>query len=186
MAEEMLAVQVSPHYLRKMRTFFNGKNQAVKGVLSKYDYELFADRYKELAKVNTLREQQARRKILKIWEDFFESTSKLLPITPEVFAKCVSFMEKSRLTMRCANYADCVFDLIDLNADGQIAPSEFRVFHKLYLLNDETADAAFKVLDKGNKGYITYDEFVDAIVKFFRTGTDTPTPEDIVFGPLVN
>lgn len=186
MTNEKVSFKPNPYYLRKMRTFHEVHCRALNCSFSRAAFELLADRYKDVANMQTLRERQVRRKLLKIWEDYFEEMSKTYTITGDVLAECIGSKGAAKVTSSASQYGDVFFDLIDLNADAKISPEEFRLFHKVFRLSDKTADAAFKALDKNDKGYVDYDEFIDAMVEFFVPDGEVETPESILFGPLVN
>ena len=185
-AEDIRKVKVNPFYVRKMRTYFQGVDQDKSGILTREDHELLATRYKDLAHLDTLREKQARRKIMTLWDYFFEEASQVIPLDPEMFGKCIAYKGREQIISSASHYGDILFDLIDLNADGVISLKEFTNLHKLFFLNEKTAEAAFKALDEGNKGYIVHGEFNKAVVDFFLPEGETELPTTKIFGPLLD
>jgi Ca2+-binding EF-hand superfamily protein len=155
-------------------------------VLTKQDFEVFTERYKTFSKANTTLVNHVRRKMLMFWERYVEPLSKEGPITPERYAKAIALQSTEKLISNAAVWADILFDLLDVNADGHLSLDEFKILHKLFHLNDSTAEAAFKAMDKNKNGVVEYFEFVSAVVLFFTPGEEKERPESIFFGPLVN
>jgi Ca2+-binding EF-hand superfamily protein len=183
---EIPSVPVNPFYVRKMKALFKCLDQNKSGLLTREDYVLFADRCKMITKADTIRERQFRRKMIKIWEYYFEATAKLTDMTPEVFAKCIASQPFGKVVATSTNWADILFDVLDLNADGKLSLNEFKLLHELFYLNDTTAEAAFKALDKNHDGVVEYDEFVAAVILFFNPAEEHEKPETKLFGPLEN
>lgn len=184
-AEDILGTKISPFYERKMRTYFQCLDRKKTGILTREDHEALSKRWQELAELDTIREKQARRKIMTLWDLFFEEATHGLTMTPEIFGKCIAFQSHDQVVASAHHYADVLFDLIDLNSDGIITPDEFILLHKLFYHSEKTAMVAFKALEKDNAGHVTHMDFTKAVIDFFLPTGEEELPTDIIFGPLV-
>ena len=79
-----------------------------------------------------------------------------------------------------------VFDLMDLDRDGEVSKKEHRrLYEATKNVNPNGAIVSFSAMDKDNDGMVTRDEYVEAAVEFFHNFADETKPSKHFFGPLV-
>jgi Ca2+-binding EF-hand superfamily protein len=82
--------------------------------------------------------------------------------------------------------ADCYFDLVDLDGNGQIDQSEFeQIFGLAGNLPFEDCAAVFAALDLDGSGALDRSEFHQALAEFFY-GNDPDAPANHLFGRVTD
>ncbi|QNP68807.1 EF-hand domain-containing protein [Streptomyces roseirectus] len=77
---------------------------------------------------------------------------------------------------------DCFFDLVDLDGDGRIDQSEFRLmFDAVAGVSGEECATVFAALDRDGSGALDRAEFHRAVAEFFY-GDDPGAPANHLFG----
>jgi len=173
-----------PFWERKMRTFFKRMDVDGNGYLTKEDYERIGDLYVEVGQLDAVKAKQARRKLIKIWYDYFESDSTNGKVNEADYIRAVR-NRKSLIFETTMQIQGLFFDIIDLNGDGIIQKEEFAIFYKVLGIKDEKVAAqCFKALDTNGDGLLSYDEFTHAGYNFFYSG-DESLPSKFLYGPLI-
>lgn len=67
-----------------------------------------------------------------------------------------------------------IVQLLDVNGDNQISPTEFTGWLKAVGVPDTDADAAFAAIDTNGNGYLSVDELVNAVRDFHAGTIDVP------------
>jgi len=169
-------------YKRRCATYFALIDADHDGFLTENDYNVLADRYIKLGKINEVTGKQIRRKLVGIFEIFFAVPAKDGPITSDRFADAVLDRGQEQIILTASQFFGYYFDLIDVNGDGEVSRKEFEVFAKCFQLSEEAADISFNAYDSDQDGKISYDEFVKTGTGFFQGKAGERF--DVVFGPI--
>jgi Ca2+-binding EF-hand superfamily protein len=180
----MSRLEFGPFWEKKLLSFFRRVNFAKDGKLSKNDFETLADRYVKLGRLDGVAAKQVRRKIVKIWADFFATAAPNGVIDEQTFLKTMKKNEDI-LLRTFWQFCGLWFDAIDLNGDGVIQAAEFLLYLRAFGVDDEhAAEQAFKMMDTQRNGQLSYDEFVQAGCEYFIS-SDESLPSKHMFGPLI-
>jgi len=153
------------------------------GKIKKSDYEDLAERYIALGKLEGVRAKQVKRKIVKIWEDYYAQSAINDELPEQEFLQCLRD-HKDMLFDTCLQFFGLLFDVIDLNGDGVIQREEYALFLKVFRIEDkEDVKNAFNVVDTNGDGQLSSDEFIYAGCDYFMTNDET-LPSRFIFGPI--
>jgi len=172
-----------PFWERKVKSFLRRMDADGDGYITKKDYERLADRYTEMAKLDDVKAKQVRRKLVKVWYDYFESDAVNGRVDETVYIQVLK--DRKELIFETAlQFHGMFFDLIDLNGDGFIQKEEFALFFRVFGIEDEQlAHQTFEALDVNGDGQLSYDEFTHAGFQFFHSG-DESLPSKLLYGPI--
>jgi len=170
---------------RKAKSYLIRLNVSGDGKITPNDYQLLADRYLKLSKVDELRGKQITRQLLALWDILFESSSTGGSITPDAWVtaiRCTSIFLMYRIVVEFMNL---FFNLIDTNGDGVIQKEEFAIFLRAFRVENEADIAAsFKAVDQDGDGKIDHNEFINVGIEFWMSN-DESLPSKLLFGPLL-
>jgi len=170
---------------RKMRSYFRVLDVDKDSVLTMKDFERLADRYVEIGKLDEVKAKQVRRKIQKIWLDYFEKDAKNGQMNEIEFVEAIRARE-ALIFETAMQVHGLYFDLMDLSGDGFVQKDEFQIFHKVFSIDNEKQTAeCFKSLDTDGDGQLSYEEFTHAGYEYFGSG-DESLPSKYLYGPLLD
>jgi len=174
-----------PFWERKLKTYFRRMDSDGDGVLTKKDFDRFADRYVEFGKLDGVKAKQAHRKLMRIWYDFLEPGSINGQCDSDTYVQnCRE--RKAMIPKTSLQFHGLFFDLIDINGDGVIQKEEFELWFKVFGIEDkQVAHQSFSALDTNGDGQLSYDEFTHAGYQYFFSG-DESLPSKLLYGPLVD
>jgi len=170
---------------RKMRSYISRLDLDGDGQLTRADYEMLLDRYLKLGKIDEFRAKQVTRKILSVWDIFFDNVSTNGVIDADAWIAVIKRHSVFVYFRVVVEFMNIFFDLIDTNGDGVIQKDEYAFFLKAFRVEDEAdITASFNMLDMDGDGKIDHTEFMNAAVEFWMTD-DESLPSKLLFGPLV-
>ncbi len=151
------------------------------GTLSRHDFELIVQRYRDLIGVP---EEQ-----LKDVNDMLLQYCDILGLTDH--AKTMSFQEYEKHWMD--NLEEYIkhgpdsfkkyFDIADHNRDGEISYQEWVDYYKVLDINTKHARASFDAMDTNGDGKISREEFV-AFNQEYLFSIENKLNSSIMYGPL--
>ncbi len=79
--------------------------------------------------------------------------------------------------------AELVFKAMDADGDGKITAEEYKMYLRVYDLNDAYAHYFFERMDADGDGFITREELIQALQEFLFS-ENFEAPGNFLFGPL--
>jgi len=176
---------VGPFWERKVRTFFRCLDADGDGYLTKGDFVQLGDRYAKIGQLDDVKSKQVHRKILKVWDEYYEPDTRNGKLDEENYIKGLRRCE-AMFFETAIQWHGLFFDLIDLNGDGFIQKEEFEIFHSVFgIKNKDVTTECFKAIDTNGDGKLSYDEFTHAGYQFFGSG-DESLPSKFLYGPIAD
>lgn len=80
-------------------------------------------------------------------------------------------------------WTEFIFDLLDVDQDGCWSPADYRLFFRIYEMDDFLADKVFAQIDLNGDGHISQDEFLQ-LNRDFYLSSKPDVPGNHFFGPL--
>ena len=174
--------------LRLENPFWNQKlDRAVRvrdvdkdGVITRKDFELVAQRYKDLGGISGEQLQRIQESLMKMC-DSVGLTDDTKQFTYEEF--------KRRHALNVDNHSEfntifrTMFNGLDINGDGVVSMKEWELHYKCIGLDPKYAKASFEAMDTNGDGVVSLEEFTAYHVEFFSS-TENKLNSAILFGPL--
>ena len=149
------------------------------GVLSRADYMIIYQRYKEMG---------VAKEALKKIEEYFENLCKSLGLKDES-VKLTSedirdIFKKSDVTIeQYAKGFEVVFDAFDIDGNGVITYDEWEKHYKAAGINTAYARASFDAMDVNHSGRVSKKEFCAYNIEYYYSAEDKLN-SSILYGPL--
>lgn len=166
---------------RKMRTVMKIRDANKDGLVSRADYRLVIQRYKEMG---------ASEEHLKKLEDYFSAAWKaggVLDDTTEVTFQefAVNFRKNAEDKFEPMKIFSTQFEIIDSNGDGEISLKEWVEYYRAMGIDTVHARASFDAMDMNADGVISKEEFAAYVMEFMYT-TEDKMKSSLLYGPLVD
>ena len=175
--------------LRRENPFWNKKlDRAIRvtdvdkdGVITRKDFEIIAQRYKNLGGISGEQLQRIQEFLMKMCDSvgLIDDTNQF---TYEEF--------KRRHALNVANHLEkfstifrTIFNGLDINGDGVVSMKEWELHYKCIGLDPKYAKASFEAMDTNGDGVVSLEEFVAYSVEFFSS-TDNKLNSAILYGPF--
>jgi Ca2+-binding EF-hand superfamily protein len=158
------------------------------GVLEKQDFVDIADRLAEMRDYDegSSRHTAVRQEILRMWTNARALSGKegKAEITLEDWLAHEQKVIDSNVLVHSyvQGIARAIFDILDANNDGVISEDEYLKFFRSFKGDAEDGEIAFQKLDDEDKGYLTRQEFLDAVTEF-HLSDDPDARGNWLFGP---
>lgn len=180
---------MSDFWKRKMKTYFNRIDFDKDGSITKKDFEGMGDRFIEVDKLDTKAGKTLKGKLVDIWDKYIsavaEKDKESEGISEESFIEAMGKLVKDpAMKDTLAGPLPIFFQAIDADGDGLIDVDEFKLFFRIFRLEESNAPSSFQAIDTDNDGKLTLDEFVTAGTDFFISET-AACPTKLFWGPLV-
>jgi len=179
----MSKAEFGPFWEKKLRSFFKRLDFEKKGKMTKNTYETLADRYIDMGHMQGVAAKQVRRKLVKLWDDFYRDSATDGAVDENAFIKAIKQREEI-LLKGVLLFLGLWFDVIDLNGDGLIQKEEYKLLFKAFGIEPGAADEAFKLIDTNKDGQISNEEFIHYGCQYFMSN-DESLQSKYMFGPLV-
>jgi len=177
-------LELGAFWERKLRSYTRALDLDQDGKVTKADYESLADRYLSSGTFSQLQATQIRRKLIAVWNEFFEASSVDGALDVDGYLLALRTTSRSNLIRIVVEFVNLFFDLVDVNGDGIIQKEEYAVFLKAFLVEDpKQVEASFQVLDTDGDGKLSNLEFINGGIEFFLSD-DESLPSKSFFGPL--
>jgi len=175
---------MSDVWVRKVRTFF--KKLATNGLVTQTSYENLGGIFCDIGRWRgSVKEQQVRRFMIQIWNDFFERGAVNGAVDEAMFVALVRVQTHKVLPRAAVQFYGILFDAIDRKGRGVVNREEFSRFTKAFGIFDWGAEDAFNAIDQNHDGKLSKEEFVSAGVEYWCTDDETYLSK-LMLGPLVN
>jgi Ca2+-binding EF-hand superfamily protein len=176
---------MSDFWVRKMKTYFQRIDFDKDGAITQKDFEGMAERFVTAEKLDKVKGEELRKKMLQVWEKYLKRVKDGNAINQDTFiATLKQQVTDPTLREALAGPLPLFFSAVDANSDGMIQSEEFELFFSIIGLDPKMAPSTFKAIDTNNDGSLSLDEFVTAGVDFF-TSEDEKSPNSLFWGPLV-
>lgn len=177
---------------RKYAQWFKGADVDSDGFITQQDVRMMSERY--IAARGTVPDSSTARLLTEGMDTFW--TNVIAPMDQDHDGK-VDLREMTegfkRVLTDPALYPEqiepvtnCFFDLVDLNADGEIDQAEFQLmFDSVAAVPGEDCAAVFAALDQNGSGALNRAEFHQAVAEFFY-GNAPDAPANHLFGRIAD
>ena len=174
--------------LRRESPFWNKKlDRAIRvgdtdkdGVITRKDYELVAQRYKDLGGVSGEQLQRVQECLMKMC-DSVGLTDDTKQFTYEEFKRRHAHVDNQLGTTN--TIFRTMFNCLDINGDGVVSMNEWELHYKCMGIDPKHAKASFEAMDTNGDGVVSLEEFTAYHVEFFST-TENKLNSAILYGPL--
>ena len=176
-----MAIQDNEFWRKKIQRFMEVRDSNKDGLLTRADFELVIQRYKELGA-----SEEQLEKISTCFREAYnqvgidDSTSLTYGEFADRFAKQVEDSLKKGVGR---NLFQSMFEAVDADGDGKISFKEWVHHYKALDINTEHARASFDAMDTNCDGVVSSKEFDAYCTEFFFSTEDT-LKSSILYGPL--
>ena len=166
-------------YIKKMMKECKARDANKDGFISRDDYEIITQRYKDLG----MPDQQVK-KLSDHFAKFMEVIKVADPGTKLTYEEMIAnYLKASNPLELAENLADGHFEIIDTNEDGKISFNEWLDFYKSLDIDTVYARASFDAMDTNGDGVVSKEEFFAYTLEFYTSAEDK-LKSSIMFGPL--
>lgn len=159
---------LSEYHRKKLLHHFRCLDADNSGFIAKEDAEIFAERFAKLRNAEPGSEihKNLLSQWLYVWENFWSKADADGDgkVSPEEFCQGIEKQVSS------PDFSDplieTLFDIVDLDSNGQISQQEHRLFLGAFEMDAETSAFVFSKLDINQDGILTKEEFVSAKKQF--------------------
>ena len=153
------------------------------GYISRADFELIVDRYKQLDS-STAKHIENLTKSLSHVCDEIGLTDSNERLTYDDFQECwLAGMSSTVAASEGKVFFRDMFTNLDMNCDGVVTINEWEAHYKVLGISLDYARASFDAMDADGDGNITLEEFVDYHTEYFYTA-ENKLNSAILYGPL--
>lgn len=169
--------------------YFNVLDYNGDGVLEKQDFLDIADRFARLRNYEEGSSQHTaiRQEILRIWTNARALSDKEgdAQVTLDDWLTHEEKVLDSEILVRSyvRGIARAIFDILDADNDTRISKEEYVQFIRAFRGEAEEGEVAFQKLDKDGNGFLTREEFLDAVTQF-HLSDDPEAPGNWLYGPF--
>ena len=169
----------SPFWNKKLDRAIRVRDTDKDGIITRKDFELVAQRYKDLGDVSGEQLQRVQESLMKLC-DSVGLTDDTKQFTYEEFKTRhanVNLLEVNNTLFRT------IFNGLDINGNGVVSMKEWELHYKCMGLDPKYAKASFEAMDTNGNGVVSLEEFTAYHVEFFST-TENKLNSAILYGPL--
>jgi hypothetical protein len=118
-----------------------------------------------------------------VWLLFFKAfdTDNDNAVTLDDFFENIVVFQEPEAREQVMSAHEALFDVLDLDDDGRIELNEYTAFVKPLGSSEQDASRAFRHLDRDGDGFISRDEFAQALYDYFHSD-DRSAPGNWFFG----
>lgn len=176
---DIVELQKSDFWKRKFRKAVMVRDTNKSGSLSRSDFEIIVQRYKNTAESPTEKIDAFSKSMFSFCDELGLVNSSVEQSYDEFEGRWLSLMSRD-------NYQEMfkyMFICLDGDGDGFINSNEWKIHNASLGISAESATESFNAMDKDEDGKITMTEFVDYHCEFFFT-TENKLNSAILFGPI--
>jgi len=168
--------------------YFNVLDYNGDGVLEKQDFINIADRLAEMRdyEKGESRHTAVRKEILRMWTNARALSGKEGESEIQLDDWLAHEQKVLDSNVLIHSYvqgiARAIFDILDADNDGVIEEEEYLMFFKAFRGDTEDGKVAFRKLDDDDSGYLTRQEFLEAVTDF-HLSDDPEARGNWLFGP---
>jgi len=169
-------------WARKVKTFFRQLAGGKTGTCTKQSYLTLGQRIVDFEKLNELQTKQLLLKFGTIFDAFFGEFAVNGGVDEATFVYAVRH-NQFYLRDAAGAFYGLWFDLMDGDGDGSISSEDFKLFNRMFTIDESLAADSFKTLDADHDGNILQGEFVNIGNQFWLTEDEKLTVNGL-HGPL--
>ncbi len=169
----------SPFWNKKLDRVLQIRDANNDGVISRSDFEAVVKRFSEVEGLSQDNVAAYRRHIQELCDKWGLTDP----------SKSLSYDDVKKITAKMADdpkkldaFAD-LFNLLDLNQDGDISFLEWQIYYRCIGADVALAKASFEAMDRNRDGTVSRDEFMDYHCEFLFS-TENKLNSAILYGPL--
>jgi len=170
----------SPFWNKKIDRAIHKRDVDKDGIITRKDFELAAQRYKDIARVSGEQLQRARKSLMN-FADSIGVTDDTKQLTAEEFKTIIS--NAGNLVEMYNTLFQAMFNGLDINGDGVLSIKEWELHYKCMGIDPKYAKASFEAMDTNGDGVVSLEEFTAYHVEYFCT-TENKLNSAILHGPL--
>ena len=177
MNDHATVLQGSPFWNKKLDRAVQVRDVDKDGLITRKDFELVVQRYKDLGGVTAEQLQRIKSSVMGMCDaaGLVDNTKQL---TREEFKKRHSSMsDHTKLIFQT------MFRGLDINGDGVVSIDEWELHYKCMGIDPKHAKASFEAMDTNGDGVVSGEEFLAYHVEYFST-TENKLNSAILYGPL--
>ena len=175
-AEKLLA---DPFWNKKMDIAAKYRDTDKDGFISQNDFKIAVDRYVSIAKASPEKVELVKNQQSLI----FEQLGLTDPSVKVPYDALKKFAAKTAEHPDRRKFVAVVFDILDLDSNGEISYEEWETHHKCNGIDTAYAKTSFDAMDANKDGVVVRDEFTDYYEEFYYTTEDTMNSSQM-YGPL--
>ena len=169
----------SPFWNKKLDRAVRVRDVDKDGVITRKDFKLVAQRYKDLGDVSGEQLQRVHESLMKLCDPvgLIDDTKQF---TYEEFKRRlanINLVEVNNTLFRT------IFNGLDINGNGVVSMKEWELHYKCMGLDPKYAKASFEAMDTDGDGVVSLEEFTAYHVEFFSS-TENKLNSAILYGPL--
>ena len=180
MADELKLRLQNPFWNKKLDRAIRVRDVDKDGVITRKDFELVAQRYKDLGGVSGEQLQRVQECLMKMC-DSVGLTDDTKQFTYEEFKRRHAHVDNQLGTTN--TIFRTMFNCLDINGDGVVSMNEWELHYKCMGIDPKHAKASFEAMDTNGDGVVSLEEFTAYHVEFFST-TENKLNSAILYGPL--
>jgi len=171
-----------PLWERKVKTFSRELEFEHTGQVTKQSFLILAQRGIDFAGLDETSAKQMLLKFGAIFDNFFGEFAVNGGVDEVTYGMAV---RKNQIYLRDAatQFYAFWFDVMDRDADNIIHEEDFKIFFRMFVIDESLAPDTFKALDIDHDGKIMQEEFTGIGDQFWLT-EDESNPTNMLHGPL--
>jgi len=180
MNDDAKMLQESPFWNKKLDRAMQVRDVDKDGLITRKDFELVVQRYKDLGGVTGEQLQRIKSSLMELCDcaGLVDDTKQF---THEEFKKRnASMPNHAQLHDRIFRTMFCG---LDINGDGVVSIDEWELHYKCMGIDPKHAKASFEAMDTNGDGVVSCEEFLAYHVEYFST-TENKLNSAILYGPL--
>ena len=180
---DILKLRENEFWNKKFRKAVAVRDTDKNGYISRADFELIVERYKQLDSSTPKHIENLTKSVSKLCDGIGLADSNERLTYEEFQERWLAGVSSAVTASEGKVFFKDMFTNLDMNCDGVVTFNEWEAHYKVIGISLDYARASFDAMDANGDGLITLEEFVNYHTEFFYTA-ENKLNSAILYGPL--